>query len=146
MKVIFMDVDGVLITGLPPFDWKTPDPKCVAALNRLLAAAPDLRIVVASCWRSGMARADLCDLFSRWGVAPGRVLDRTGEFLDTRGDEIRAWLTEHAQGVEKFAIVDDDKDMGDDLLPRLVQVDPATGFTDADATKVLALFQHVELE
>ena len=77
MKVLFLDVDGVLIHGRPPTNWKTPEPKAIAALNKLLAAEPDLMIVVSSCWRTGRTRIELCDLLNEWGVTPGRAHDQS---------------------------------------------------------------------
>lgn len=143
MKVAFTDVDGVLITGLPPFDWKTPDPKCVAALNSLLAADESLMLVISSCWRVGMTRIELCDLFNKWGVTPGRILDRTGEMRDSRGEEIQTWLAErskHRDDIDKFIIIDDDLDMGP-LLPKLIRTNRATGLTQPDIQRAIGALQ-----
>lgn len=135
MKVIFLDVDGVLITG--QIDWKTPNPECIANLN-LLIERTGAQIVVSSCWRSGRTLLELRDLFHQWGVR-GPVIGRTDEFMEWRGLEIAQWLKERARergDVGSFVIIDDDADMGD-LLPKLVQTKFHTGLTAEDVQKAI---------
>ena len=124
MKIIFLDIDGVLVTQdcicQPGWPHK-PDPRCVAALNRLLELSGAL-IVVSSSWRVGRTRIELCDLLNDWGIIPGHILDRTGHtnFEDKRGDEIRAWLDQRERrrgDVEKFIILD----YGESFLGRSVK-------------------------
>ena len=68
----------------------------------------------------------------------GRVLDRTptGAPGANRGEEIAAWLAEHA--VSGYVIIDDHADMGD-LRPRLLQTQPAHGLQPADAPRAIAM-------
>lgn len=128
MRVIFLDVDGVLITG--KLGWNKPDPECVAALNRIIQQA-DAHIVVSSCWRVGRSVIELRELLSSWGVV-GKVIDRTAESQEQRGHEIGKWLlarNKERGDVESFVILDDDQDMTD-FMNQLVQTDPQVGLCD----------------
>lgn len=139
MKVIFLDVDGVLITGMKPYDWRTPDPTCIALLNELTECTHG-QIVVSSCWRVGRTLPELRDLFKRWGVI-GTIIDRTGSGAESRGLEIMRWLHERDKlrgDVDKFVIIDDDKDM-DVLFPSLVQTKHHLGLTEPDVKKAIEL-------
>lgn len=131
MKIIFLDIDGVLMgtDGVA----EAPDPARVARLNGL-AERTGAQLVVSSTWRSQGLEA-LTALLREWGVtAPVAGMTDDLGWLDFttpiglhRGDEIGQWLDEHP-GVEDFVILDDDDDMGG-LLPFLVQVG-ADGLTD----------------
>lgn len=113
LKVIFLDVDGVLINGRScrvRFD--NPAAECVAALNDLIARTKAV-IVVSSCWRIGRTVVELRELLASWGVV-GTVIDRTENLGTKRGKEIAKWLSErndHRGDVESFVIIDDDSDM-----------------------------------
>jgi 16S rRNA C1402 (ribose-2'-O) methylase RsmI len=144
MKIIFLDVDGVLINRESCMrGFAKHSPECVTVLNDLLKKS-DANIVVSSCWRIGRTVIELRDLFNEWGVLPGRVLDKTPhdwQKSEIRGDEIQQWLNQREDirgDVESFVIIDDDRDMGH-LLPRLVQTEFEFGLTTSDAEKALAL-------
>ena len=142
MKIIFLDVDGVLINRAAcRAGFGKVDPVCIAVLNKLLADSGAF-IVVSSCWRMGKTVLELRDLFNDWGVTPGRILDRTGRSNDVRGVEIQEWLDQrekHRGDVESFVIVDDDSDMAH-LLHRHVKTSMATGLTEEHAELVKKLF------
>ena len=58
MKVIFLDIDGVLINKASLLNVESsyvPDEKCVQQLNELINRT-DAKIVVSSCWRIGRSR------------------------------------------------------------------------------------------
>jgi hypothetical protein len=117
LKVVFLDVDGVLVTLRtlvmhdPEFRHNKFDPKCVRALNRITDAAGAV-IVLSSTWRIGPSWywARLLTYFHKEGVkAP--IVGRTPELHDKqRGDEIRAWIDENAP-IRGFVVLDDDSDM-----------------------------------
>lgn len=121
MKVIFLDIDGVLITRLDCLNRRTHDPPekpRVDLLNQLLLST-DAKIVVSSSWRTGQTPKQLGKLLTSWGVIPGRVIDKTGHGM-SRGEEIQEWLGEHPT-VTSFIVIDDDVfDMGN-ILPRVVK-------------------------
>lgn len=135
MKVVFLDIDGVMVTGETVtkraqveghgFNLFAKEP--VAQLNRILEAT-GAEIVVSSSWRCDGPRWDaLLFHFTEQGVSRrpvGRTpqLERrlpSGLYAGAqRGDEIKAWLS---NDVESFVAIDDDSDM-DAILPRFVHV------------------------
>lgn len=131
MKVIFLDIDGVLncqqtierhngFIGI--------DPVKVKILNNIIQKT-GAEIVLSSSWR----------LDDNWNEVMLKnnikCIDRTthlpGQF---RGFEINAWLVEH--DVEKYAILDDDSDMltGQKLFQTSFQED---GLTEDIAQQVI---------
>lgn len=135
LKIIFLDVDGVLINNKNKKRWDEPDPECVAQLNRVIEAT-GASIVLSSCWRVGRSVVECRELLAGWGVT-GKVIDRTPELHLERGCEIAAWLAAYPRDVESFVIIDDDKDMVN-LLYALVQTDFREGLTPLHADRVIA--------
>lgn len=146
MKVIFLDVDGVLNA----FGVFSRDPlelgKEQVRLLRKAVLDSDARICVSSTWRKhdnhlmrlfeqlGM------DMKRRWiGETPVLESQRASGMWTSpaRGEEIKAWLDEHKE-VSCFAIVDDNSDMGE-LSDRLVLTNGLTGMQQQDADKFVAL-------
>lgn len=142
MKLIFLDIDGVLINRAACMEgFGAVHPPAVDELNKLIEDT-DAAIVVSSCWRVGRTVPDLRELLGKWGVR-ARVIDKTPYMPDAdRGTEIQAWLTEYQKHrwVDAFVILDDDQDMGA-LLPRLVHTDFETGLTAADCAKAKELLK-----
>lgn len=127
MKVIFLDIDGVLVTHETVCQHVTFEgrrynpflPEAVANLNFILEQT-GAEIVVSSSWRcDGQMWDDLLFYFSDQGINK-RPIDRTpdlpvlskgGEFIHpNRGQEIKLYLDSNA-GVEGFVAIDDDSDM-----------------------------------
>ena len=134
-RVIFLDIDGVLA---PIHHWDRYgdlDPACVAVLNEI-AAHGEADVVVSSSLRYGRTVADLQAMLDAGGFN-GRVIDKTptGMRGANRGEEIAAWLAEHA--VDGYVIIDDHLDMGP-LRPHLVQTHSARGLQPADAPRAIA--------
>ena len=134
-RVIFLDIDGVLA---PIHHWDRYgdlDPACVAVLNEI-AAHGEADVVVSSSLRYGRSVADLQAMLDAGGFN-GRVIDKTptGMRGADRGEEIAAWLAEHA--VDGYVIIDDHLDMGP-LRPHLVQTHSARGLQPADAPRAIA--------
>jgi hypothetical protein len=160
MKVIFLDIDGVLVNlasfGLPESgsgSRSRAHPDCVTALNAITDATGAV-IVVSSVWRiGGLAR--IKDILREWGVT-GKVLSITPDLCHQkdshlvvggvcRGDEIQRWLDDYAESrgpVESFVILDDASDMRH-LLPRLVQSRFETGLTPELARRAVELLGGV---
>lgn len=159
MKVIFLDIDGVLNNlscygkGQTADVYTRADSRCVEALNRVTKET-GARIVVSSVWRhAGLKK--IRDILRAWGVT-GKVIGCTPDlarkaqdsalYLATqRGDEIQAWLDAHAERarVDGFCIIDDDADMKH-LLPKLVQTDFDHGLTQAHAERVIAMLSTTD--
>lgn len=136
--VIFLDFDGVLA---PIREWdrySDLDPACVAVLNEIVALG-GADVVVSSTWRYGKTVAELQGMLDAVGFA-GRVVDKTptGAPGEDRGDEITAWLAEHA--VASYVVIDDHVVHG--LGGHLVQTHPGRGLQPADAKRAIALLMR----
>jgi hypothetical protein len=115
------------------------DPVCIQVLNDIVARG-QADVVVSSTWRYGKTVAELQAILEAQGFT-GRVLDRTptGTPGADRGEEIAAWLAEHAVG--GYVIIDDHIDMGE-LRSHLVQTHPAQGLQPADAPRAIAILER----
>lgn len=153
MKVIFLDIDGVLATRSSISTWsqrmrdlvasgsaedlaleidtrKSPggnagelDKACVKHFLRLLELT-DAKVVISSTWRYDKRNDKLWqDLFGP------RWIGKTGSDLDAgRGSEIKLWLDKHPE-ITQFVILDDeDSDMGE-MMKFVVLTDMVSGFT-----------------
>lgn len=142
MKVIFLDIDGVL-NGYGPAQfrtWKTfqkiglgrwykkhrrdpfgVHPEKVRRLARIIRKT-DAKIVMSSSWRHGFWQREyeeltsggkrLHDLFNKFGI---EVMDITPTRNDGRGMEIKEWLDAHHGKVESFVILDDERELLGDM-------------------------------
>jgi Swiss Army Knife RNA repair-like protein len=138
-RVIFLDIDGVLAPIRRWDRYGDLDPACIRVLNEIVAAG-GADVVVSSTWRHGKTIAELQDMLQTKGFA-GSVVDKTPTNLPgaSRGDEIAAWLEEHAVG--GYVIIDDHADMGE-LRPHLVQTHPAHGLQPGDAPRAIELLRR----
>lgn len=130
MKVIFLDIDGVLNCRKTPNPRKLPyvvDPKLLRRFKRLLERT-GAKVVLSSTWRY-----DPAGLFSarHWGIP---FIDVTPDMPKRpRCREILAWLQAHPK-VKRYAVIDDEDDELDELP--LFQPSAATGLTQKIATGV----------
>ena len=138
-RVIFLDIDGVLAPIRRWDRYGDLDPACIQVLNEIVAGGR-AEVVVASTWRHGKTVAELQELLDAQGFA-GCVVDKTPTDMPGagRGDEIAAWLEEHAVG--GYVIIDDHGDMGE-LRTHLVQTHPAHGLQPADASRAIAVLMR----
>jgi hypothetical protein len=150
MKVIFLDIDGVLCNhesiaaGYKARTCAEQDPygphvDCVAALNRVIEQTGAF-IVLSSTWRkAGDAHKRMPLTLKRWGVE-GTMIGCTPfwSYDVHRGAEIRRWIETVRTPVTSFVILDDDSDMGN-LTHRLVKTDHIVGLTEADADRAIAI-------
>lgn len=121
MKIIFCDVDGVLVTersrSLEPKNTEIFDKLCVSNLRTLILLT-DAHIVISSTWRNLYSLNELKDIFNRNGLDGERIIDVTpnldtkvGKLIQctTRGCEIQKWLSKNKTSL--FCIIDDQSDM-----------------------------------
>ncbi len=134
-RVIFLDIDGVLAPIRTWDRYGDLDPACIAILNQIVACS-GAGVVVASTWRHGKTVDELHAMLAAHGFT-GRVVDKTPTDLRgaARGDEIAAWLRQHAVG--GCVIIDDHADMGH-LRSHLVQTHPAHGLRRTDVPPAMA--------
>ena len=137
--MVFLDIDGVLAPIRRWDRYGDLDPGCIQVLNEI-AARGGADVVVSSTWRYGKTVAELQEILQAQGFT-GRVLDKTptGAPGADRGEEIAAWLAEHAVG--GYVIIDDHGDMGE-LRTQLVQTHPAHGLQATDAARAIAVLMR----
>ena len=142
MKILFLDIDGVLNSmrtsvafgGFPTKLDPTGafDQAAICMLQRLCDSS-GVQIVLSSSWRETHA-------FEAVGEAFGLpIIDRTPSLRGSRGQEIAAWLDAHP-AVQTWAILDDEMAMLDAQLPRFVQVDGDNGLMWRDYLKLCEIF------
>jgi len=132
MKVLFLDVDGVL-NSRSTTDFRThlyPIDPYMAFLVGRIQLETGCEVVLSSSWRyhpDGVKTVE---------KACVKLLDTTPKLYGTRGEEIQAWLDEHPE-VEKYAILDDDTDMLEDQLANFFNTTFETGLTDEISQAVI---------
>jgi hypothetical protein len=138
-RVVFLDIDGVLAPIRRWDRYGDLDPGCIRVLNEIVAGA-GADVVVSSTWRHGRTVSELQAMLEAEGFI-GCVIDKTptGAPGADRGDEIAAWLAEHAVG--GYVIVDDHGDVGG-LRTRLVLTQPARGLQPADAPRAIEILER----
>lgn len=143
MRVLFLDVDGVLNRSPSHTDnllWTQPAPgmkppwvvdlNLVDSLNTVLEQT-DIKIVVSSTWRlpptrnardfSAKSRVLLDLIHEDWRTIQSAV-------SRPRWTEINEWLSRHPE-VEAFMVVDDGADAGAGFPDRFLLTDPRVGLT-----------------
>jgi len=120
MKVIFLDIDGVLVTrnSIKYQFSKFPDDTtirfCKNAVKNLnsLTRLTKAKIVISSTWRLFHSLEDLQNIFKKQRVS-GKIISTTSidkapvEIDIPRGQKIAAWLAKQSD-VEQYVIIDDD--------------------------------------
>jgi hypothetical protein len=124
MKVIFLDIDGVLNCRKTPNPRNLPyivDRKLLKRLVRLLECTR-AKVVLSSTWRY-----DPAGLFSAkfWGIPFIDVIPDMPK--QPRSKEILMWLKRHPR-VKRFVVIDDEDDELDGLP--LFQPSATTGLTE----------------
>lgn len=151
MRVIFLDVDGVLNschTRTKTSDgWCFVDNHLVARLKRLLDLS-GARLVLSSTWREGWHQEDeskndisfieLRDKFNQFGI---EIFDRTGEMRMHRWQSIKEYMERQCEDpIEHYVIIDDWDDMGE-YINHLVLTSSFTGLTDEDVEEALRILE-----
>ena len=140
MKVVFLDIDGVLNSrgwvkdlgrdrGLGHLE-----PAACARVQRLCEDT-GAKLVISSTWRLIHKRASIGDMFRARGLTT-TILGMTAALHTKRGHEIQTWLdASHAIAevgtLDGMVIIDDDFEMAH-LAPWHVKTDVDRGFTDGE--------------
>ena len=150
--VIFLDIDGVLVTRRSLSASKSGirsdfDGDCVDRLNRLCATT-GARVVISSSWRVPAYRLGigwLLDHFRAQGVnvpVVGMTPVGTPVYGDYRGREIEVFYEAHKRHIGAIAILDDDSDM-DPFEGRHVKTGGLTdGLRDVDVDVATMLLRE----
>jgi hypothetical protein len=169
MKVLFLDIDGVLnsakffkarkeeaewdaqverFESFAPTDiekWATVmiDPDAAHLLFRLLAEHQDLRIVISSSWREAHPIGRIREIFEFAGhiVIAERIIDRTdiSSGAASRAELITAWVDRFYAEITEWAALDDITLEG--IEERHVKTTWATGLQPAHIAKLRELLK-----
>lgn len=142
MKIIFLDVDGVLNSVQDRFSTKLETRKHILFLRHIVNKT-DAEIVLSSSWRICGLLPKLCRILREYNL---RISDITPYILDraSRGREIRAWLDDHT-GVESFVILDDeDFDIVNMFPDNIVKTNSEVGLQKEDAEKCIAILSNIK--
>lgn len=146
MKVLFLDIDGVLNSEQSAHMHHNPSnfatftappvkhvfasefcPIAVANLHRLLNDDPNLQVVISSSWRLGNTMEEFEAIFKYLGLPVDRLIGMTPHlFNKQRGEEILQYVNEN--NVYNYVIFDDDNDM-DVVRDRFIHIDYKLGLT-----------------
>lgn len=159
MKIIFLDIDGVVVnrasfrlqrvqTARLKTTAARAHPDCVAALNRITDETGAV-FVLSSVWRMFGVKfmrewMKTCGITGKLIAMTPHLREREASSVIViqreRGHEIQAWLDTKNGEVESFVILDDDADMVH-LLPKLVQTQFMPGLTDEDAARAISFLK-----
>jgi len=161
MKIIFLDIDGVLVTYAsvdktaaipklktdPENNRHLPHVPAMNNLNRIIKET-GAELVLSSTWRYLEGLDNTNNHFVKYGLTK-RCMDETpsldrqmenGLWLNVqRGDEIIKWM--EGRTIESFVILDDDSDMSD-VKHRLVKCSMDHGLTDELADKAIKMLNE----
>jgi hypothetical protein len=141
MKVIFLDIDGVLNCATTKERWGgfigMSEDK-VLLFNRILEET-GAYVVLSSTWRHDK---DWLETMFRNGLNIDRFIGRTKDLGGMRGFEINEWLSRYQENhyIENFVILDDDSDM----LPgqKLFRTTWEHGLTEDIANQIIEYFKN----
>ena len=162
MKIIFLDIDGVLNSieamvkrheakGKAALYWT--DPILVERLNKLIKDTWAY-VVVCSSWRKLRNQDEMTELLKKNGIectmigcTPNNAPRSAGNGHGYRGDEIKAWFKENCESmnfkIDKFIIIDDGSDFKP-YMDHLVQTNWNKGLQDVDCEKARKMLNDYE--
>lgn len=153
MKVIFLDIDGVLnsqqeaisqnVKGT--FDYEGLSRVGIGLLRKLVELT-GAKIVLSSTWRSDGVGA-IAGAFDAHGwrgiVLHKTIVGVTPHLSCNRGGEIGDYLSTHPE-ITNYVIIDDDSDMLDSQKENFVNTDGVLGFTFYDMMKAMDILGVVD--
>ena len=133
MKVIFLDIDGVLnsdeyLDRIKNLDIKGIEREIDVEKIKLLKKAIDetgAKVVLSSSWRYTRNAQYLKELLSNYGIYAAV----TPFIQNERGLEIKQWLSDN-QDVEDFVILDDEifNSYDEELMKKLIKISNGNGY------------------
>lgn len=151
MKIIFLDIDGVLnheewydkvvTSKVNPIN-QDLDPSSIGKINRIISLT-DAKIVLSSSWR---VDSNCATMLYKSGLFKDSIIDKTPyihhDENHMRGFEIQKWLDETGYKIFSYVIIDDDKDMLDSQMSNFIQTSRWTGITDEDVDKCIKILNN----
>lgn len=137
MKIIFLDIDGVLNNQFTAERFKIDDSYYVGIDKDLLQKLfllqknTDADIVISSSWRSSPPHLEE---IKRNGIEFIGMTPDYGD-IERRGEEIKEWLVKNPN-VEKYAIIDDNQWMLLEQIHNFFKTDSLYGLTDEIAENI----------
>lgn len=154
MKILFLDVDGVLNSLLffrtrPRSDYLSDDRLDLQAIERLnrITDETGAKIVVSSTWRLPYVwnnqLAMLIVALQKTGIK-GEIIGMTPDHQTQygRGGEIQDWMNNCGLQIDSFVILDDDSDM-DHLTNHLVQTKFVDGLQDNHVEAAIKILKPI---
>lgn len=136
MKIIFLDIDGVLnceTTKERHCGCIGIEPAKVELFNKILEKTGAM-VVLSSTWRlDAQSRAEVKKYVDYFDITP----EIEGK---SRGKEIESWIEKH--NVDKYAIIDDDDDMIHNQKRYFFQTTFKEGLTANIANSVIKFLNH----
>lgn len=149
MKIIFLDIDGVLNSDeyfdkIKNLKINTIENQVDVEKIKLLKQAVDAtgaKIVLSSSWRYTRNANNLRALLLNYGI----FADTTPFLNNERGKEIKKFLTEH-KDVEDYVILDDEifPSYDDVLLKKLIKISNKSGMGFGEGLKLNDVKQIIE--
>ncbi|MBP1931047.1 HAD domain-containing protein [Ammoniphilus resinae] len=145
MKVIFLDLDGVMITGSnqklsSEYDGYVFTPTSVEHLKQIIDQTGAFIVVTSTYRKAGFSY--LKKMFEANGITEGLIGQTPVLAYHSRGREIQQYIDESqldpSLTVEKFVIIDDHDDMGE-LMPFLVQTKWHSGLDEEAKNKAIQM-------
>lgn len=150
MKIIFLDIDGVINTSSSGTSGAIPKPKlnksAISALNSIIEELPEVRFVLSSRWRVDYGYTETIRYLKENGFkglfvgqTPNFDKPSTENLKPRRRYEIEKYLDENNIRGE-FVIIDDNPDLGR-LASRQIKTRWSSGFTAGRVRDVLRILQ-----
>lgn len=146
MKVIFLDVDGVLNnprTKTRTRDgWRFVDDYLVERLAQIVRAT-QAKIVLSSSWREGWDDNEIYfqDLRRKLISYNIPLQDRTGEQRKTRAQEITEYLAQHPE-ITNYVILDDVPDFSSIGYKNVVLTNDLLGLTEQNVKEAIEILEE----
>ncbi len=136
MRIVFLDLDGVLRRKTTPLYALEPD--LVARFERAVRAIPGLQIVISSSWREAFT---LDEIRSHFVVSVAQRIVGITPSVAMRDDfdrhrEVLAYLKRHAGEEATWVAIDDDPENYRPGAP-VILVDCDVGFDETAAAELL---------
>jgi len=163
MKIIFLDIDGVLLSQKWLREQKGKKHKiltksAVSALQHIIKQTK-AKIVISSTWRLNNSLDDIVSMFNENGIYADFIgVTKQLNFSNSndnvpRGCEIHQWLSDNKsllgckiQSFKKYIILDDDSDMLYWQRNNFIRVDSEVGLTKVQAEKAIAILNATLIE
>jgi hypothetical protein len=139
MKIIFLDVDGVLNSVQDRFSW-TIESDMHLILLACIVRRTDAKIVVSSSWRNCSLLDTLKKRLNDFSMS---IYGKTKD-IGERGLEIKEWLDNH-NDIESFVILDDEVfDIKEHFPNNFVQTSMKVGLQKEDVEKCIAILSNIK--